>query len=126
MTMSTQSHDQDPHPDLPRCFTKRKDVVELVQGITSQGALADVIDPTAKEPVPLTAFEPAEDQRDRSWPPEPLVRTCQATTRNSEAFGPIVATEAQRRQLLRRQPAGLPGRWRAVDLVDSPGILPDV
>ena len=97
VTMSTQSHDQDPHPDLPRCFTKRKDVVELVQGITSQGALADVIDPTAEEPVPLTAFEPAEDQRDRSWPPEPLVRTCQATTRNSEAFGPIVATEAQRR-----------------------------
>jgi hypothetical protein len=97
VTMSTQSHDQDPHPDLPRCFTKEKDVVELVQGITSQGALADVIDPTAEQPVPLTVFEPAEDQPDRSWPPEPLVRTCQATTRNSEAFGPMVAAEALRR-----------------------------
>ena len=97
VTMSTQSHDQDPHPDLPRCFTKKKDVVELVQGITAQGALADVIDPTAEEPAPLTVFEPAAGQPDRSWPPEPLVRTCQATTRNSEAFGPMVATEAQRR-----------------------------
>lgn len=97
VTMSTQSHDQDPHPDLPRCFTKKKDVVELVQGITSQGAVADVIDPTAEEVVPLTVFEPVEDQSDRWWPPEPLVRTCQATTRNSEAFGPLVATEAQRR-----------------------------
>ena len=97
VTMSTPSHDQDPHPDLPRCFTKKKDVVELVQGVTSQGALADLIAPTAEEPVPLTVFEPAEDEPDRSWPPEPLVRTCQATTRNSEAFGPMVAAEALRR-----------------------------
>jgi hypothetical protein len=33
LTMSTQSHDQDPHPELPRCFTKKREVVELVQGI---------------------------------------------------------------------------------------------
>jgi hypothetical protein len=30
VTMSTQSHDHDPHPDLPRCFTKKHEVVELV------------------------------------------------------------------------------------------------
>ena len=97
VTMSTRSHAEDPHPELPRCFTQKKGVVELVQGITSQGALADVIDPTAEESVPLTVFEPARDQADTSWPPEPLVRTCEATTRDSEAFGPMVATEAQRR-----------------------------
>ena len=97
VTMSTRSHAEDPHPELPRCFTQKKEVVELVQGITSQGAMADVIDPTAEESIPLTVFEPAEDQADASWPPEPLVRTCEATTRDSEAFGPMVATEAQRR-----------------------------
>lgn len=97
VTMSTQSHAEDPHPELPRCFTKKKEVVELVQGITSQGALADVIDPSADEPAPLAVFEPAADEPERRWPPEPLVRTCQATTRNSEAFGPMVAAEAQRR-----------------------------
>jgi hypothetical protein len=97
VTMRTRSHAEDPHPELPRCFTQKKGVVELVRGITSQGALADVIDPTAEESVPLTVFEPAQDQADASWPPEPLVRTCEATTRNSEAFGPMVATEAQRR-----------------------------
>ena len=64
VTMSTQSHDQDPHPELPRCFTEKKEVVELVQGITSQGALADVIDPTAERAAPLTVFEPAKDQAD--------------------------------------------------------------
>jgi hypothetical protein len=97
VTMSTRSHAEDPHPELPRCFTQKKGVVELVRGITSQGALADVIDPTAEESVPLTVFEPAPDQAEASWPPEPLVRTCEATTRDSEAFGPMVATEAQRR-----------------------------
>jgi hypothetical protein len=97
VTMSTQSHERDPHPDLPHCFTKKKDVVELVQGITSQGALADVIDPTADQTMPLTVFEPAEGDLDRSWPPKPLVRTCQATMRGSEAFGPMVAAEALRR-----------------------------
>jgi hypothetical protein len=30
VTMSTQSHAEDPHPELPRCFTKKKEVVELV------------------------------------------------------------------------------------------------
>jgi hypothetical protein len=97
VTMSTRSHADDPHPELPRCFTRKKEVVELVQGISSQGALADVIDPTAEESVPLTVFEPAADRADASWPPEPRVRTCEATTRDSEAFGPMVAAAAQRR-----------------------------
>ena len=97
VTMSTRSHAEDPHPELPRCFTQKKGVVELVRGITSQGALADVIDPTAEESVPLTVFEPAQDEADAPWPPEPLVRTCEATTRDSEAFGPMVAAEAKRR-----------------------------
>ena len=97
VTMSTRSHTEDPHPELPQCFTRKKAVVELVQGISSQGALADVIDPTAQESVPLTVFEPAADQAEAAWPPEPLVRTCEATTRDSEAFGPMVATEATRR-----------------------------
>jgi hypothetical protein len=97
VTMRTRSHADDPHPELPRCFTQKKEVVELVQGITSQGALADVIDPSAEGPGPLGVFEPVADRADASWPPEPLVRTCQATTRDSEAFGPMVAAEVQRR-----------------------------
>ncbi len=97
VTMGTQSLDHDPHPELPRCFTKKKEVVELVQGIASQGAMADVIDPTVEEAVPLAVFEPSEDQPKSRWQPKPLVRTCVATTQDSEAFGPMVAAEAQRR-----------------------------
>jgi hypothetical protein len=103
VTMSTQSHDHDPHPELPRCFTKKKEVVELVQGITSQGAMADVIDATAEEAPPLAIFEPVGDQPATRWQPKPLVRTCVATTQDSEAFGPMVAAEAQERNLFGAQ-----------------------
>jgi hypothetical protein len=103
LTMSTQCHDHDPHPELPRCFTHKKSVVEVVQGITSQGALADVIEPGGEDPPALTVFEPVEDKSPVRWPPEPLVRTAQATLGSSEEFGPIVAAEAQRRNFFAAQ-----------------------
>jgi hypothetical protein len=103
LTMSTQSHDQDPHPELPRCFTKKREVVELVQGIAGQGALADVVEAAADESPELTVFEPAEEEPKPLWPPEPLVRTCQATLESSDDFGPMVAAEAHRRNFFAAQ-----------------------
>lgn len=105
LTMHTEVHEQDPHPELPRCFTKKREVVELVQGVSGQGALADVIDPGEEVPPDLTVFEPAADEEAKGprWPPEPLVRTCQATLESSEAFGPMVAAEAQRRNFFAAQ-----------------------
>jgi hypothetical protein len=101
LTMSTQSHDQDPHPELPQCFTKKHEVVELVQGIVGQGALADVVE--ADEPPALAVFEPAEEKPKPCWPPKPLVRTCEATLESSDDFGPMVAAEAQRRNFFAAQ-----------------------
>ena len=103
LTMSTRGHDQDPHPELPRCFTKKREVVELVQGIAGQGALADVVEAAADAPPALTVFEPAEERPKRLWPPEPLVRTCQATLESSDDFGPMVAAEAHRRNFFAAQ-----------------------
>jgi hypothetical protein len=97
VTMSTENHDDDPHPDLPRCFTKKRQVVELVQGVAGQGALADVIEATAPEPPALAVFEPTEETPPVDWRPQPLVRTCLATLESSETFGPMVAAEAKRR-----------------------------
>ncbi len=105
LTMTSPVHDQDPHPELPRCFTQRRQVVELVQGITGQGALADVIETTATEPADLRLVEPTEAETEpRSrWQPQSLVRTCQATMGSSEVFGPMVAAEAHRRNLFAAQ-----------------------
>jgi hypothetical protein len=101
--MSTQSHDHDPHPDLPRCFTKQREVVELVQGVTGQGALADVVEPDDDEAKPLTVFTPAEDELPPDGQPKPLVRTCVASLESSDVFGPMVAAEAQRRNFFAAQ-----------------------
>jgi len=102
VTMQTRAHDQDPHPELPQCFLRKDKVVELVQGIAGQGSLADVTGPGDAAPPALTVFQPAVET-DRGWPPEPLVRTCQATLGSSEAFGPMVAAEAQRRNFFAAQ-----------------------
>ena len=103
VTMSTKSHDHDPHPELPQCFAQKQAVVELVQGIAGQGALADVIEAGGEDPPVLTVFEPVADKPKPDWQPEPLVRTCQATLASSDEFGPIVAAEAQRRNFFAAQ-----------------------
>lgn len=105
VTMSTRSHDHDPHPELPRCFTKKRKVVALVQGVAGEGALADVIESAPPEPPPLDLFEPdperseseSDSESEPDWRPVPLVRTCEATLGSSAAFGPMVAAEARRR-----------------------------
>jgi hypothetical protein len=101
--MSTQSHDNDPHPELPACFTKKKEVVELVQGLAGQGALTDVVERGDAETPALTVFEPAEVEPKPKWPPEPIVRTCLATLESSDEFGPMVAAEAHRRNFFAAQ-----------------------
>ncbi len=119
VTMNSQSHNADPHPELPECFTKKKEVIELVQGIAGQGSLADVVEGCDKDPPVLTVFEPAtedtgptdegvatgaiKNKPKRIWPPEPLVRTCLATLESSDEFGPMVAAEAQRRNFFAAQ-----------------------
>lgn len=103
LTTTTQSHDHDPHPDLPRCFTKKREVVELIQGISGQGAMADVIEADENEPPAPTVFAPAEETPAPAWPPEPLVRTCVATLESSDEFGPMVAAEAHRREFFAAQ-----------------------
>jgi hypothetical protein len=103
VTMSTQSHDNDPHPELPACFTKKKEVVELVQGLAGQGALTDVVERGDAETPALTVFEPAEVEPKPKWPPEPIVRTCLATLESSDEFGPMVAAEAHRRNFFAAQ-----------------------
>jgi hypothetical protein len=103
VTMSNQSHDHDPHPDLPRCFTKKHEVVKLVQGVTGQGALADVVEPADDEAKSLTVFVPAEAETLPDGQPKPLVRTCVASLESSDDFGPMVAAEAERRNLIAAQ-----------------------
>jgi hypothetical protein len=103
LTMHSEIHELDPHPELPRCFVGKQAVVELVQGIAGQGALADVVDSNEEAASKLTVFDATSDEPRPRWQPEPLVRTCQATLESSDEFGPMVAAEAHRRNFFAAQ-----------------------
>jgi hypothetical protein len=116
LTMTGATFDHDPHPDLPACFTDKKSVAKLVRGLTSQGSLSELTDASGGDETPeLTVFTPTDRPKTRPpWPPEPLVRTSVATTRDCDALGPMVAAEAHARNFNRAPRKvflGDGGRW---------------
>lgn len=88
VTLSSQTRDTDPQPEPPACFLDRTRVGRLTQC------------PVAEEPeIVGEAVEPKPDSRPDpiDWQPERLVRTCVATTRDSDEFGRLVGAEAKAR-----------------------------
>jgi hypothetical protein len=88
VTLSSRTHDTDPQPEPPECFLDRKHVRQMAQC------------PAAKEPEiagGATGAASASPSERIDWQPERLVRTCVATTRDSEAFGRLAGAEAKAR-----------------------------
>ncbi len=98
-TMANVVSECDPEPELPACYRDRGYVEKLVGGISGassmglQEAPAENID-EASLPSPGDRSEPRER-------PELVVRTYVASTCSSEQFGPMVAAEAWRRNLMK-------------------------
>lgn len=88
VTLASMTRDADPQPDPPGCFLDRKHVGNLTH---CPAACEPEIVGESAEPTP--ASRPARVD----WQPKRLVRTCVATTRDSEAFGRLVGAEAQAR-----------------------------
>ena len=82
----------DPEPELPACFRDPAYVEKLAREIGGVGSLG-LVDP----PPPSPEEAPVPTGRPTNSAPELLVRSYVATTRDSEAFGPMVAAEAHRR-----------------------------
>lgn len=70
--------DDDPHPELPSCFSSKKQMQSLLSGLPE--------DESADPPQP-----------DLSWRPKSLVRTCIASMCESERFGEWMRAEAEER-----------------------------
>jgi hypothetical protein len=90
--------DSDPEPDLPECFRDQRWVEKLLRGISGQGPMSPA-DPQADAPAdsaPEAGDEPASPRKR----PELLVRTYVVSTRTIDEFGPMVAAEAQSRNLM--------------------------
>jgi hypothetical protein len=94
-TMSRIASECDPEPELPACFRDRAYVEKVIGAIGGTGPMGPPA-PEVQEPAPLplpAATKPAEPRPK----PELSVRTYVATMASVDRFGPMVATEAQRR-----------------------------
>ena len=115
LTMSSETHPEDPHPQLPTCFQQQAYVEKLVREIhaaaagnaakTAENSDSEALDanhrgsdqtPPGNEPndSPATAADPDSSL---PWQPQRLVRSCLSSLCTSDDFGPLVAGEAQRR-----------------------------
>jgi hypothetical protein len=86
VTLTSTTHDTDPQPEPPACFLDRRHVNRLTSC------------PTHQEPeIGREAVEPTASPELIAWQPNRLVRTCVASTRDSNEFGYLVAAEAKAR-----------------------------
>jgi hypothetical protein len=91
LSMRSQTHAEDPQPEPPPAFRDHPRVARLVRQIKAPSA-----PPAAEAPLAEAATEPLPADS-RRGPPQRLVRTCVASMNSSDAFGPLVAAEAQTR-----------------------------
>jgi hypothetical protein len=88
VTLASKTHDTDPQPEPPECFLDRQRVGRLTQ--CSVAGEPGIVGGPA-EPKPTARPDPID------WQPARLVRTCVATTRDSDGFGRLVGAEATAR-----------------------------
>ncbi len=112
MTMSSSPSENDPHPELPACFSDRRHVEQLVREVHSTaagGPQKSQEKPTVSaktEAVSLPPRQPSDPipaagRSEKMWRPQRLVRTCVSSMVASDDFGPLVAGEAYRRGFYR-------------------------
>lgn len=88
VTLSSGTHEADPQPEPPDCFLNRKHVGNLTQ--CSVAEEPEILGESV-ESRPTSQPDPIR------WQPQRLVRTCVATTRDSDEFGRLVGAEAKAR-----------------------------
>lgn len=108
MTMSGSPSEEDPHPELPACFSDRQYVEKLVREVhsttsgqpqesrESPAILGETRAASASSSKP-SGMATAARAAQNDWRPQRMVRTCVSSMVSSEEFGPLVAGEAQRR-----------------------------
>lgn len=80
--MTGETFAADPHPDLPSCFSSRKNMSDLLSGLEGE----------ADRPPDDSSARP-----DLSWRPKSLFRTSIASLVDSNSFGAMMASEADSR-----------------------------
>lgn len=111
LTMSSSVSTEDPHPQLPTCFTDQEYVEKLVREVHNSTTKSVANDreteslreesggapPTPSSGLDSTEVSPSQVEKIEDWHPKRLVRSCLSSMACSDDFGPLVAGEAQRR-----------------------------
>lgn len=91
--MTCHAHDSDPQPELPECFRHQGYVEQLVRGLKKQKTHnphdTGVADTSAPEMQLLL-----EEEEIPAWQPETTFRICLSSLATSDAFGAMMACEA--------------------------------
>jgi hypothetical protein len=103
LRMNGVSFEEDPHPELPKCFADQHRMKTLLPGIA-------VDDSSLGQPLQMISSTVSD------WRPEKLFRTCLSSLTSSKKFGPMMAVEAELRgfyQAVKRAFVGdgLPYNW---------------
>jgi hypothetical protein len=125
-TLASQEVATDPHPEVPRCYLDRDYVHQLVDAVHGvRGSAKSVEKREANAGPPLGVPEDEPPKETPRWQPERLVRTVVATMEDSEAFGPMVAAEAQRRHFFASPRAAFVGDGQAYNWTIHRTWFPD-
>ncbi len=95
MRMSGETFEQDPHPELPRCFADKTQVASICEAHSQSPSNQKEMHET-----PVNVEDTAsggEETSPQAWRPTRLFRTCIATLGNSDHFGKMLAAESQHR-----------------------------
>jgi hypothetical protein len=99
VTLHSEVSAQDPHPEPPPSLLLPRRVERLVQQMAGQaGEAADAAPVAGNQAEEASARHDAPDQ---PWAPRKRVRTCVASTADSQAFGRLAAAEAKERDFYR-------------------------
>ena len=113
MRMTGVQFDNDPHPELPKCFGDRKYMKKLLSGVVDEEGVHST-DP--------------EKSDLKSWRPERLFRTCLSSLCDSDSFGRMMEAEADSRGFFTAQKHafvsdGLQYNW-TIHQRHFPGFIP--
>jgi hypothetical protein len=103
VTLRGDTYADDPQPEPPASFLQPRRVERLVRQMAGQAgeALPDAEGAATDAAGPAEAAAPAAEPAAEPWAPRKQLRTCVASMADSQAFGRLVAAEAQERDFYR-------------------------
>jgi len=91
LRMKSDCFADDPHPDLPGCYANRERMKKLLSGVGEGNT------PCTSTVEAASSADGAAEQIEDDWRPERLFRTCLSSLEDSDAFGRMMAVEADAR-----------------------------